>query len=465
MSTATLENQKSMVIKLAITILIPVILMLFPTNEVFTLQMKTAIAVTLGLLIWAAFELTDLAVPSVLWTAILLFTNTVQPSVIFSSYLSLTFYGAMSMMIFAGVMARIGVLTRLAYWIAAKAGGTFGKLVFGVFFAVFAIAMLTFTGGVIIAAAFCFGICKALDLIGTKEAGIITMAGIMGIGTVRMFWAYPITMGMMNTSVQTTANPDFYMDFITLFMYNWPCFFFCLICIYVILLLSKTKNKQMLGGKEYFVSELAKMGKMKREEKIGIVILICILLWVITNPLHGYDMMYGFCFFTMLMFVPGINIAGKNDIKEFSVGTLIFVMTCMSIGGVCTAVGIVAFMQETLAPILASMGSIGALYIVLTAAMIGNLGMTPNALLAGFSGMLYTIFETININPLTALFAWNYGCDLVFLPYEYATPLLFMAFGTMSMNQFLQLNVIKNILFYIFFGIIILPYWFLVGLI
>ena len=82
----------------------------------------------------------------------------------------MTFYGAISMMIFASVMARIGVLKRLAFWIAAKAGGTFGKLTFGVFFAVFAIAVATFTGGVIIAAAFVFGICEVLGYIGKKKA-------------------------------------------------------------------------------------------------------------------------------------------------------------------------------------------------------------------------------------------------------------------------------------------------------
>ncbi len=458
-------KERNMVVRLAITIVIPLLLLLIPTNEIFTSQMRMAIAVTTGLLFWAAFELTDLLIPSVLWTVILLLTKTVEANVVFAPYLSLTFYGAMSMMIFAGIMARIGVLKRLAYWIAAKAGGSFGNLTFGVFFAVFAIAMLTFTGGVIIAAAFCFGICKALNLIGKKEGAIITMAGILGIGTVRMFWSYPITIGMMNTSVQTTANPDFVMNFGTLLQYNWPCFFFCLLCIYVMLLITKTKNVLILGGKEYCLSELETMGPIKREEKLGIVALLCILVFVITNPFHKLDMMYGFCFFTMLMFLPGINVGTKQDIKEFSVGTLIFVMACMSIGGVCNAVGIVDLIKGILAPMLASLGSIGALFVVLTSAMIGNLGMTPNALLAGFSGMIYTIFESIGMSPLAGLFTWNYGCDLVFLPYEYATPLLFMAFGTMSVSDFLKLNVLKNILFYVFFGAIIIPFWFFIGLI
>lgn len=454
---------RTTIIKLVLTIGIPILLLLIPTNDVFTSQMRMAIAATALLLIWAACELTDLAVPSILWSAILVFTQTVDAATLYSSYVSMTFYGAISMMIFATVMARIGVLKRLAFWIAEKSGGTFGRLTFGVFFAVFGIAVATFTGGVIIAAAFVFGICEALGFIGKKEGAILTMTGILGIGTVRMFWTYPITVGAMQTSVQA-VDPDFTLSFITLLKYNWPCFFFCLILIYIMLLITKTKNREILGGKEYFRSELAKMGKMTRDEKIGIVALLGILIWVITNPIHGWDMMYGFCFFSMILFIPGIGVGKKEDFKGFPLGTLLFVMACMSIGSVCVTVGLVDAMKAILAPILSSAGSVWSLFILLVSGALGNMCMTPMALLAGFSAMLYDIFASIGMDPLAALFTWNYGCDLVFLPYEYTTPLLFMAFGTMTTAQFFKYNVLKNVVFLIFFGIIILPYWFLVGL-
>lgn len=461
--TTSKSLDKITILKLALTIGIPILLLLIPTNDVFTSQMRMAIAATALLLIWAACDLTDLAVPSILWSAILVFTQTVDAATLYSSYISMTFYGAISMMIFASVMARIGVLKRLAFWIAAKAGGTFGKLTFGVFFAVFAIAVATFTGGVIIAAAFVFGICEVLGYIGKKEGAILTMAGILGIGTVRMFWTYPLTIGAMQTAVQS-VEPGFTLGFITLLKYNWPTFFFCLILIYIMLLVSKTKNEKVLGGKEYFLDELAKMGKMTREEKIGVVALIAILIWVITNPLTGWDMMYGFCFFSMILFLPGISVGKKEDFKAFPLGTLLFVMACMSIGSVCVAVGLVDVMKDILGPMLSSAGSVWSLFIVLIGGTLGNLCMTPMALIAGFSAMLYDIFNSIGMDPLAALFAWNYGCDLVFLPYEYTTPLLFMAFGTMSTGAFFKWNVLKNVLFLVFFGIIILPYWFLVGL-
>ena len=176
-------------------------------------------------------------------------------------------------------------------------------------------------------------------------------------------------------------------------------------------------------------------------------------------------MMFGFCFFSMALFIPGISVGSKEDFKGFPLGTLLFVIACMSIGGVCQSVGLVAVMTNFLGPVLSSLGSVWALFMVLFFAMVGNICMTPMALLAGFSAMLYDLFGAIGINPMAALFCLNYGCDLVFLPYEYTTPLLFMAFGCMSTGQFFKWNVLKNVLFFLFFGLIILPYWFLVGLI
>ena len=87
---ATDKLDRNMIIKLAITFGVPVLLMLIPTGEVFTAQMRTAIALTAWLLIWAAFDLSSLLIPSILWSAALIFTKTVEASSIFGTYMSMT---------------------------------------------------------------------------------------------------------------------------------------------------------------------------------------------------------------------------------------------------------------------------------------------------------------------------------------------------------------------------------------
>ena len=213
-----------------------------------------------------------------------------------------------------------------------------------------------------------------------------------------------------------------------------------------------------------FEAELKAMGPMSRDEKLSIVFLVILLVWVVTAPITGFEMMYGFCFFSLALFIPGISVGKREDFQGFPIGTLLFVLACMSIGGVCTATGIVAVIKGFLTPMLSTLDPGFAVFGVLLSGTIGNIAMTPMALLAGFSSMLYELFISIGINPLAALFSLNMGCDLVFLPYEYTTPLLFMAFGTMSVGQFFKWNVVKNIVFFIFFAAIMIPFWNITGL-
>lgn len=52
MSVANLN--KNTIIKLCLTFGVPIIILLFPTTEIFTAQMRMAIAATAMLLIWSA---------------------------------------------------------------------------------------------------------------------------------------------------------------------------------------------------------------------------------------------------------------------------------------------------------------------------------------------------------------------------------------------------------------------------
>ena len=87
------------------------------------------------------------------------------------------------------------------------------------------------------------------------------------------------------------------------------------------------------------------------------------------------------------------------------------------------------------------------------------------AMLAGFTGMFYTISVNMGLNPLAAIFVFNHSTDMVFFPYEYLTFLIFYAFGCMTSGQFLKFHAVKNLLYIVFFAVIMIPYWFLVGLI
>ena len=61
---------KTKMIKVIISVVIPIFIFLIPVTDVFTSDMRTFLALTAWMLLWAAFEITDLLVPSLLFLAI-----------------------------------------------------------------------------------------------------------------------------------------------------------------------------------------------------------------------------------------------------------------------------------------------------------------------------------------------------------------------------------------------------------
>lgn len=462
MATETMD--KSKIIKMAITFGVPILIALIPTNEVLTWNMKMAIALTFWMLCYSAFELSSLAVPAVLWAALMVLLQVVPATTIFGPWLSITMYGAMGCFLLSNILNECGLLKRVAYKVAILCGGSYNKSVYAIFFATFAVSIVTFASGSVVCAALTFGFVSAMGLMKKKEGAILMMAGMLGGSTVRMFLYYPVTMGPLVQSVNA-VNPDFNINFAQLFINNWPVLFFCLAFIWLMEFVGKTKHSEVNGSKEYFEQKYAELGKMTTKEKKGMIGVLVILAWVITNPIHGIDGMYAFAIVSFALCMPGIEVGSGQCIQDISWSTMLFFASCLAIGGVCGAVGITPLIANAAAPVLASFGPVGTLVAVLIFGVLANFCMTPVAMLAAFSGMLYTIALNLGMDPLALIFTFNMSTDMVFLPYEYLTFLVFFAFGGMTMGQFFKYHAAKCGAFILFFVAIMVPYWFLIGLI
>ena len=95
----------------------------------------------------------------------------------------------------------------------------------------------------------------------------------------------------------------------------------------------KTKDVKFEGGKEYFHSERAAMGKMTAAEKKAIIVLVILMAYVMFQPVHGFNLNYVFIVLPWICFFPGVNIApheSLNKVKMFF-STFAFAGTCMKI--------------------------------------------------------------------------------------------------------------------------------------
>ena len=57
------------------------------------------------------------------------------------------------------------------------------------------------------------------------------------------------------------------------------------------------------------------------------------------------------------------------------------------------------------------------------------------------------------------------GCDVVIMPYEYAVYLIIYGFGMMNLKEFIKLNALRSLVMIACFFIVLIPYWYLIGLI
>ena len=460
----TRSVDKVKIIKITMSLLIPLFICFIPVTEIFTENMRLFLALTSWMLLWAAFEITDLLVPAILWPVLLIITGVLPEATIYSSWLSLVVPCCVSAILLAGILQKVGLLERMTFWIVAKCGGSFNRTMFALYFACLIMSALTFAGASIIIAALCYGMCKSLNMEGKEEAAITMMVGMLGASTVRMFIYQPLTAGLVLGSVNT-IDPTFTFTVFQLLKYNIPVLLYSLLMIWIFLKLAKTKNSSINGSKEYFWNAYLENGKMTTDEKKGAFLLVVLMLGILMTPIYKIDGMAIFVIVACLAYCPGINIGTMAEIKNLPIGTIFFIASCMAIGAGCNETGLTALISGVCTPILQSLDTKVVLFAILIFGIVMNFLMTPMAMVAVFTGPMVALCMNAGINPLAPVFTFLFSTDMVFLPYEYVTFLIFFSFGVMSSWQFIKYHSIKNLIFIAFFIVIILPYWSLLGLI
>lgn len=447
------------IIKLVITHVIPLVILLLPTSTVLTLDAKLFIAVTVWMLLWAAFELSDLFLPAIIYPALLVFLNVLPAKVAYSPWATLVMPMLFGAFLLSNVLEEIGLLKRIAYFIIRKTGGTYNGTVWGIFFSCMLLALITFGGSIIIGAALCFGVCKTLNLQGKKEGAIVMMAGMLGSSTVLGDFYTPPFVGAMTVSART-VQPDFNIDVYHLFFHNFPVLIFCAIFVWLMLFFGKTKSSDIGGGKEFFNNEYKKLGPISLKEKKASILLIIIMAFILLSPIHKKSAMYAFIFIPAIMLFPGMNICSKEAFSKINIGMCIFVASCMAIGAGCVGVNLTEVIGSKLTPIFNATGRVEFfLFAILLFGILLNLTMTPMGMLSGFTGVLIDIGSRLGINSMAVAYTFLLAADIVFLPYEYISFLIFFSFGIMSTSQFIKYHSLKSICFLAFYLLIILPFW------
>ncbi len=453
-------------IKWAACILIPLGIYCLPVSGNFTIPMRSFLVATTFVILLAAFELLPNMLVGLLLPVAYVLTDTVPVGkalgVWSGSFMVFMIVGGM---IFANALDECGLLKRIALWAGTKCQGNLIKLLFALMISGMLIMAVSFTNAWLVTIVLCYSVVKALDLINTKE-GLLIMIVAQIVSTTALNFIYsPVTVALWGGGV-AMVEKEFEMPWYVLTVYNLPLIIIQFILIFMFYKIYKP-TKYLKNGVQYFQEEYAKLGKLSVKEKKAIFLTCLLFLYIILFPWHGWDMNYAFILIPMLCFLPGIDIATKQkSLDTVNFGFIIFIASCMGIGAVGAAVGIGPAMSEWLTPILGGLPIPIFLFLCIILGIIMNILMTPLAMQVMFPGPLASMGMGLGITyPLLPFMAMFFANDMVFFPYENAYLLVLFGFGALSTKEFLSYNLIKMAATLVLFWVLVLPYWYLIGLI
>ncbi|MDO4280453.1 MAG: anion permease [Peptococcaceae bacterium] len=444
---------------------IPALIMFVPITNTFTSEIRSYCAITILIILLMAFGKFNTMLLGIALPVLYTICHVTTLDVALSSWENSVAYIVIGALLFATVLQQTGVINRITFWCMQKAGGSFNRMLYIFLVLGSVISYFTFGNCSKLMPTIAFGFCLALGIEKKKEGIILMMvSGVCSI-TARLLAYYPVQMGPMVAAAQQ-IDPDFSIAMLDPLIYGWPIIPFMLVYLWILTKMYKTKDSDISGSADYFKTEYEKLGPWKKEEKKALVYAFVIVVYLFTQPLHGFSADYAFMVIPWLAFFPIVNLADSATIKNLlpKLDIIFFIVGCLSIGIVGSSLGVTDLLTDILTPIFSNLSSSEFLFGILGVGGAANMLLTPLTLVTSFCTPVVYIADMLGLGFMPVLLSLYYTVDFLFLPHEVPAYLYLFAFGVMSMKDFIKLHCIKNLLFLVFFGLVMIPWWHICGI-
>lgn len=438
------------------------IFLFIPGTEHYTLKIKLFCAFTVFAILSIAADIFPLVVPSVLLPVSYFCFGIANMQTVYAPWTTQTLWMMFGAFVLAHALEECGIMERMAYGILRFFGASYNTLLYGIYCVGLILGIITFSGHYVLLVFLAYSICKALNYSNQRESLLILVVGGMAAMNIKIFAYCPATMLMMIGGVHT-VDPTFNLTMVQQMIYTWPSLIIGASFIWVLTKIYHTHDIVFEGGRAYFREKYKSLGPMSVKEKKAAVFLAILMLWILTEPFHGFPSSIAFMALPWLFFVPGINIATQDSVNKLDWGLMFFISTCLSIGTVGSQIGVTKLITDNAGLLLNDASPSVFLYLVLTMGTLLNFILTPVALMATLPAPVATLSHSMNIDASTPLMTIMYSTDMIFMPFEAAAYLILFGFGLMSLKDFAKLHAMKVAWFFLLFGLIQLPYWHLIG--
>ena len=458
--TTTKMSRKS-IISWVVTIALPIIVLLIPTSEAFTPQIRTFFAITLMGIAMFCFDEVDNAIAGILMMLLYIMTNIAPSSTVFSAWTNDIPWYILATLLLVNILDDTTILKRIAYHCIIWTGGTYKGIVFGITItAMLSIIIVPGTWTSMAVAAITLSIIKSLDLPVGKASGGILMAACFGFHIASGFIYSPSGIQMfldMSKSVEGVDPASMNTNFIDFFLQDLPLVLLPFIMAFIITKMMKPEKP--INGKKYFQDQLHELGKMSANDKKVLIILLILLIYLLSNRWTGWNMLYGFLLAPIICYLPGIKVAKVQHFRNINFNVIFFIVACLSIGTVAASCGAGQFIVNMIVPMLSNTGTYGFLVIVFIFGILVNFLLTPMAAMSSIAPLLSGIALTIGVTPLATTYSFYLGLDQLILPYEVGTYLIFFSMGYVTLRDFAKLGGVKMAVSTIFTLAIMIPWW------
>ncbi len=448
-------------VKLAITIILPLMIFLVPTNDTFTPAMRLFFVITLmAILAFATDSLPQSGVALAL-PVVYIIAGICPPDAAFKPWSTYIPWMCIGGLFLAYVLDKIGFLQRLAYRCILLTGASYNGIIWGLTLTGVILNLMIPAQAVIPMAALSYGICKAMDLKPGKASAGITLAAAMA-SLLPLNWLYNSNLLIVIGFGQAGGGPSS-VGWFEVFQHNFPMMLYSIIMAFMCTILFKPEED--IHGRDYFENALAKMGKMSVSEwKALIITLSLIVILMFGNKVFpGLEVAWAFLFVPLLFFVPGIDLASQKDVNGLNWGFIFFITACLAIGNAAGFLGLGKVISQLALPYLQGQSYYVFFLFVWFLFMLMNFLLTPLAMEAAFTSPLVSISQQLGIEPMSLYYIIMNGVDQVILPYEYALYLIFFSFGMVKTGHFAKIMGVKMVVNFILVFAVLIPYWNLMG--
>lgn len=454
-NTVFLGRNRNALIKLAVTLLLPLALFLVPTNEIFTSDLRLFLVITLMAIISFATESLPQTGVALALPLTYVMTGVAGGDVVFAAWLNYVPWMMIGALLLSMVLEKTKLMKRIAYYCILMTGASYRGIIIGLIIAGVIMNLFIMDNAIIPMAALAYGICRALNLKpGKASAGIMLSAAFSALSPSN--WLYSSNVAILIGFGLPAGGPES-IGWFEVIQHQLPMVVYTLSLGVMCLLMFRPEED--INGKDYFRGELDKMGSMSTAEKKAVVVTFILFALLVTSGWTHLEPGWIFALVPCLCFAPGMDLIEDKDVYHLNWGFIFFIAGCLSIGNVAGSLGVGKLVSDMALPILDGKSYYVFFLFAWLLFFLCNFLLTPLAMMATFTQPLTEIAINLGIDPLTVYFIMTSGLDQIIFPYEYALYLLVFAFGMIKMKHFVKAMMVKIVLnFAVVFGLLI-PYW------